>query len=67
MVEATHKKWPKNESDLDDNEYELPILKYEANKKQKNKFFGVLKTPRLQQLCHRAKLGFFVFIHRLCF
>jgi hypothetical protein len=25
LVEATHKKWPKNESDLNDNEYELPI------------------------------------------
>ncbi len=31
LVEATCKKWPKNESDIDDNEYELPILKYDAN------------------------------------
>jgi hypothetical protein len=25
LVEATCKKWPENESDLDDDEYELPI------------------------------------------
>jgi hypothetical protein len=29
LVETTHKKWQKNESDLD--EYELLILKYNAN------------------------------------
>jgi hypothetical protein len=27
----SNKKWPKNESDLEDDEYELPILKYDAN------------------------------------
>ncbi len=27
----SNKKWPKNESDLEDNEYELPILKYDVN------------------------------------
>jgi hypothetical protein len=32
LVEATHKKWPKNESDPNDNEYELSILKYDANR-----------------------------------
>jgi hypothetical protein len=31
LKKASHKKWPKNESDLDDDEYELPILKYDAN------------------------------------
>ncbi len=31
LVEAAHKKWPNNENDLDDDEYELPILKYNAN------------------------------------
>ncbi len=31
LVEASHKIWPKNRSDLDNNEYELPILKYDAN------------------------------------
>jgi hypothetical protein len=25
LVEATHKKWPENENDLDDVKYELPI------------------------------------------
>jgi hypothetical protein len=30
-VEASHKKWPKNGNDLDDNEYELLVLKYDAN------------------------------------
>jgi hypothetical protein len=30
FVEASCKKWPKNESDPDD-KYELPILKYDAN------------------------------------
>jgi len=27
----SNKKWPKNESDLENNEYELPILKYDVN------------------------------------
>jgi len=27
----SNKKWPKNESDLEYNEYELPILKYDVN------------------------------------
>ncbi len=31
LVKASCKKWPENESDLDDDEYELPILKYDAN------------------------------------
>jgi hypothetical protein len=31
LVEAAHKKWPNNENDLDDDEYEVPILKYNAN------------------------------------
>jgi hypothetical protein len=31
LVETSPKKWLKNESDLDDDEYELPILKYDAN------------------------------------
>jgi hypothetical protein len=31
LVGATHKKWPENGSDLYDNEYELLILKYDAN------------------------------------
>ncbi len=31
LVEASHKKWLENEGDPDDNEYELPILKYDAN------------------------------------
>ncbi len=31
MVEAPNKKWPKNESDPQDNEYELHLLKYDAN------------------------------------
>ncbi len=30
LVETSHK-WPKNENDKDDNEYEVPILKYDAN------------------------------------
>jgi hypothetical protein len=30
LVEATCKKWPKNESDPNDDEYELLILKYDA-------------------------------------
>jgi len=32
LVKVAHKKWPKNESDLEDEEYELSILKYYANK-----------------------------------
>jgi hypothetical protein len=31
LVEASRKKWLENGSDPDDNEYELPILKYDAN------------------------------------
>jgi hypothetical protein len=31
LVEITCKKWPKNGSDPNDNEYELPILKYNVN------------------------------------
>jgi hypothetical protein len=31
LVEAAHKKWLENENDLDDDKYELPILKYDAN------------------------------------
>ncbi len=31
IVETSHKKWPKNESDPNDDEYELLILKYDAN------------------------------------
>jgi hypothetical protein len=31
LVEALHKKWLENESDLGNNEYELPILKYDVN------------------------------------
>jgi hypothetical protein len=31
LVETTCKKWQKNESDPNDNEYGLPILKYDAN------------------------------------
>jgi hypothetical protein len=31
LVGATHKKWQENGSDLYDNEYELLILKYDAN------------------------------------
>jgi hypothetical protein len=31
LIEATHKKWLENENDLDDDKYELPILKYDAN------------------------------------
>lgn len=30
-MEASHKKWPKNGNDLDNDEYELLILKYDAN------------------------------------
>jgi hypothetical protein len=31
LVEASRKKWLENESDPDDHEYKLPILKYDAN------------------------------------
>jgi hypothetical protein len=31
LVETSNKKWPKNESDPQDNKYELPILIYDAN------------------------------------
>ncbi len=31
LVETSHKKWPKNESDPNDDKYKLPILKYDAN------------------------------------
>jgi len=31
LVEASHNKWIENGNDLDNNEYELPILKYDAN------------------------------------
>jgi hypothetical protein len=30
-MEASCKKWPENGSDLNNDEYELPILKYDAN------------------------------------
>ncbi len=31
LVEVSNKKWPKNESDPKNDEYELPISKYDAN------------------------------------
>jgi hypothetical protein len=31
LIEASHKKWPNNESDPDDDKYELPLLKYDEN------------------------------------
>lgn len=31
LVKVACKKWPKNESDLDDDGYKLLILKYDAN------------------------------------
>jgi hypothetical protein len=31
LIETSHKKWPKNEIDPNDDEYELLILKYDAN------------------------------------
>jgi hypothetical protein len=31
LVEALNKKWPEDENDSQDNKYELPILKYNAN------------------------------------
>jgi hypothetical protein len=30
LVEASCNKWLENENDLDDDKYELPILKYDA-------------------------------------
>jgi hypothetical protein len=32
LVKVADKKWLENESDLDDDEYELSILKYDVNK-----------------------------------
>jgi hypothetical protein len=32
LVETSRKKWLENESDPDDDEYELLILKYDANR-----------------------------------
>jgi hypothetical protein len=31
LIEVLNQKWPKNESDPEDDEYELLILKYNAN------------------------------------
>jgi hypothetical protein len=31
LVKTLNKKWPEDESDSQDNKYELPILKYDAN------------------------------------
>jgi hypothetical protein len=31
LVEASNKKWLKNENDPQDNEFELPISKYDVN------------------------------------
>jgi hypothetical protein len=31
LIKTSHKKWLENESDLNNDEYELPILKYDAN------------------------------------
>jgi hypothetical protein len=31
LVKVSHKKWLENENDIDDDEYELPILKYNGN------------------------------------
>ncbi len=31
LIEASWKKWPKNANDPKDNEYELLVLKYDAN------------------------------------
>jgi hypothetical protein len=31
LVKIACKKWPRNENDLDDDEYELPLLKYDTN------------------------------------
>jgi hypothetical protein len=31
LVKVLNKKWLENENDLKDDEYELPILKYNAN------------------------------------
>jgi hypothetical protein len=32
LIETSHKKWLENENDPNDNEYELLILKYDANR-----------------------------------
>jgi hypothetical protein len=32
LIEASQKKWPKNANDPKDDEYELPVLKYDENK-----------------------------------
>ncbi len=32
LIEASPKKWPKNVSDVEDDEYESLVLKYNANK-----------------------------------
>ncbi len=32
LIEASQKKWLKNANDLEDDEYELLVLKYDANK-----------------------------------
>jgi hypothetical protein len=44
MVEASRKKWPKNASDLGNDEYELPTLKYNANQDKLVEQKG--KTPK---------------------
>jgi hypothetical protein len=31
LVEASQNKWQESENDLNDNQYELPILRYDAN------------------------------------
>jgi hypothetical protein len=31
LIEVLNKKWPKNESDPQDDEYKLAIFKYDAN------------------------------------
>jgi hypothetical protein len=31
LVKIPHKKWLENESDLDDDKYEFPISRYDAN------------------------------------
>ncbi len=31
LIKVSNKKWLENENDLEDDEYELPILKYDAN------------------------------------
>jgi hypothetical protein len=51
LVEIAHKKWPHNKNDLDDDEYELPISKYDANqealvKQTKRTLMEEEKEPR---------------------